>query len=149
MPNPPSVSPSQQLKPRIDTPLGSSVGPSAGPGQALQRVEYSNGHVVWSVVDGLRAGADEDWDLDETFDDSQSYVERDPRRGSEVSGVSSARGDDDPVQLHFKEHKRMSSKESNASYTSRRRVLPPSGMNVRPETKVRNALNTLYVLEPC
>ncbi len=132
MPNPPSVSPPHQFNPKIDVPLG----PNAGHGQAIQRLEYSNGHVVWSVVDGLRAGVDEDWDIEDTFDDTQSYVERDPRRGSDISGVSSARGDDDPVQLHFKEHKRMSSKESNSSYASRRRVLPPSGMDVRPETKV-------------
>jgi len=129
--NPPSVSP-PPLKPKMDAPLGSN----AGHGPAVQRVEYSNGQVVWSVVDGLRAGADDDWDIEDTFDDSLSYVEKDPRRGSEVSAVSSARGDDDPVQLHFKEHKRNPSKESNSSYASRRRVLPPSGMDARPETKV-------------
>ncbi|KAF8334281.1 uncharacterized protein EI90DRAFT_3121608 [Cantharellus anzutake] len=122
---------SHQLKPKMDP-----LEPAAGPGQALQLVEYSNGQVVWSVVDGLRAGADDDWDLEDTFDDTQSFTERDPRHRSQISSVRS--GDfNDPVQLFFKEHKRMPSKESNSSYISRRRVLPPSRTaDPRPETKV-------------
>ncbi|KAF9518184.1 hypothetical protein BS47DRAFT_1278003, partial [Hydnum rufescens UP504] len=113
---------------------------ASGSGPALQLVEYSNGQLVWSVVDGLRASAEDDWDIDE-LDDSVSYSERDPRRGSGMSemslrGGTPSRGNaSDDVQLLFKEHRRMASKDSDSSYVSRRKVLPPSRL-VRPETKV-------------
>jgi len=112
--------------------------PANGP--ALQLIEYSNGQVVWSVVDGLRAGVEDEWDIDDLADDS--FSERDPRRTSGMSEVSSTRGmpsrgnGSDDMQLLFKEHKRIASKDSDSSYVSRRKVLPPSRLVSRPETKV-------------
>jgi hypothetical protein len=98
---------------------------------------YANGQVVWSVVDGLRASADDDnWDINDYLEDSASQG---PRRASGVSGTSTAPSEstkrDDAVQLLFREHRRVASKDSNGSYVSRRRVLPPSRPD-RPETKV-------------
>jgi len=99
---------------------------------------YANGHVVWSIVDGLRAGADNDnWDINDYLDDSASL---NPRRASGMSGTSTAPSEyvkkDDAMQLLFREHRRITSKDSNGSYVSRRRVLPPSKPD-RPETRVR------------
>lgn len=98
---------------------------------------YANGQVVWSVVDGLRAGADDDnWDINDYLQDSASLG---PRRASAMSSTSAAPSEsakrDDAVQLLFREHRRVASKDSNGSYVSRRRVLPPSRTD-RPETKV-------------
>ena len=96
--------------------------------------------MVWSVVDGLRASADDDsWDINDYLEDSASL---DPRRASGVSNTSTAPSEfarkDDTMQLLFREHRRMASKDSNGSYVSKRRVLPPSRSD-RPETKVRLA----------
>jgi hypothetical protein len=132
------TSPQPPPSPGIDS--FRSNAPTPAPGTAVQLIEYANGQVVWSVVDGLRAaGEAEDWDINDYLDDSTS-VNFDPRRASAQSGHSSVpnsgngRGEE-AMQLLFREHRRMASKESNASsYVSRHRVLPPSQ---RPETKVR------------
>jgi len=93
-------------------------------------------------VDGLRAAAEDEWDIDDLADDTLSYSERDPRRGSGLSEVSMRGGNpsrgngSDDMQLMFKEHRRVASKDSDSSYVSRRKVLPPSRPAPRPETKV-------------
>lgn len=89
---------------------------------------------MWSVVDGLRAEAEiDDWDLNDYLDDNVSF---DARRASGTSNTSGAPSES-AMQLRFREHRRMASKDSDASYVSRRRVLPPSRPE-RPETKVRS-----------
>ena len=93
-------------------------------GPALEVLHLSNGQVIWSVLDSLRAAADED---------SESLFRR---------SMASSRGNDvsEDMEVRFKEHKRWDSKGSNysqGSHLSRRRQLVPSGP--RPETKVRFA----------
>lgn len=93
-------------------------------GPALEVLHLSNGQVIWSVLDSLRAAADED---------SESLFRR---------SMASSRGNDisDDMEVRFKEHKRWDSKGSNysqGSHLSRRRQPGPSPSGPRPETKVR------------
>lgn len=89
----------------------------------IELLELSNGQVIWSVVDGLRAGfADEN---DE--DDRSSFT-------SEFSTAPPSR--DETVQLFVRGHQRnQSSKGSVASIPARKRLAPLLGIP-RPETKV-------------
>lgn len=73
-----------------------------------------------SIVDGLRAGADNDnWDINDYLDDSASL---NPRRASGLSGASAAPSEyvkkDDAMQLLFHEHRCITSKDSEGSYMS-------------------------------
>lgn len=115
---------------------------AAGP--ALQLVEYSNGQVVWSVVDSLRsagAGADSEYDYDGVGDDSSLFDRnRASTMSTETDGANRGDSRDDAVQLLFREHRRISSKGSGTSFVSRRKVLPPSKSDFRPETKVNGDL---------
>jgi hypothetical protein len=93
-----------------------------GQGPALEVLHLSNGQVIWSVLDSLRAAAEED---------TESLFRR---------SMASSRGNDvnEDMEVRFKEHKRWDSKGSNysqGSHLSRRRQGVPSGP--RPETKVR------------
>ncbi|KIP07966.1 hypothetical protein PHLGIDRAFT_35191 [Phlebiopsis gigantea 11061_1 CR5-6] len=85
-------------------------------GQALEVIELANGETIWSIVNGLR-----DDDTDSFFDNRQSFA-------SEYSGEG--------VKVSFKEHGRKSSKSSNASFLSRKKVQQPISASQRPETKV-------------
>ncbi|KZT56430.1 hypothetical protein CALCODRAFT_555942 [Calocera cornea HHB12733] len=86
-------------------------------------LELSNGQVIWSVVDGLRAGISDENDED----DRSSF-------GSDFSAVPPSR--DEAVQLFVRGHKRNeSSRGSSISIPSRRRPAPFSAQP-RPETKV-------------
>ncbi|KAG9019598.1 hypothetical protein FRB90_000062 [Tulasnella sp. 427] len=102
--------------------------PMAGPGQAIEVVEMSNGEVVWNIVDAMRG----DLGIE---DDIASFYQN---RLSTTSEYSSPRLSEDStrdnMQVFFKEHKRGGSKGSATSATSRRLLFPPSGN--RPETKV-------------
>ena len=96
--------------------------PAEGHGSALEVLQLSNGQVVWSVLDSLRA---------EDEDDYQSLFRR---------SMASSRGNDvsDDLEVRFKEHKRWPSKGSNysqGSLASRRRPAVSSS-DPRPETKV-------------
>jgi len=94
-----------------------------GQGPALEVLQLSNGQVIWSVLDSLRA---------EDEDDSESLFRR---------SMASSRGNDaDDLEVRFKEHRRWSSKGSNysqASQAASRRRQVPGTSGPRPETKVR------------
>ncbi|KAG8954039.1 hypothetical protein FRC04_001023 [Tulasnella sp. 424] len=102
--------------------------PIAGPGQAIEVVEMSNGEVVWNVVDAMRG------DLGIEDDIASLYQ----NRLSTTSEYSMRMSEDNPnrdnMQVFFKEHKRGGSKGSGGSSASRRLLFPPNGQ--RPETKV-------------
>lgn len=88
-------------------------------GPALEVLQLSNGQVIWSVIDSLRAMEDEE--------DSQSLFRR---------SMSSSRGHDgEEVEIRVKEHRRWESKGSNVSQgnASTRRRQPAAA---RPETQV-------------
>ncbi|EIN07813.1 hypothetical protein PUNSTDRAFT_45295 [Punctularia strigosozonata HHB-11173 SS5] len=98
--------------------LDSDPSDNQGNRPALEVIELANGETIWSIVNGLR-----DDDGDEGFyGDRLSFA-------SEYSLHDSSEG----VQLFFKEHARTGSKDSNASYLSRKSKKGPAN---RPETKV-------------
>ncbi|KAI0253857.1 hypothetical protein BJV78DRAFT_134414 [Lactifluus subvellereus] len=86
------------------------------PGAAVEVLELANGETIWSIVNGLRD------------DDEESFY---GNRASFVSEYSLR--DNEGVQVFFKEHGRTGSKDSQASFLSRRKT--PQGPK-RPETKV-------------
>ena len=109
-----------------------SVPPSPGfpmtePGQALEVVELSNGEVIWNIVDAMRSdfGIDDDAASISHMSTTSEYS----RRESEDAPRSK-----DNLQIFFKEHRRVDSKASISSTTSRHKVLAANAN--RPETKV-------------
>ncbi|KAH9063722.1 hypothetical protein EDB83DRAFT_2519878 [Lactarius deliciosus] len=86
------------------------------PGAAVEVLELANGETIWSIVNGLRD------------DDEESFY---GNRASFVSEYSLR--DNEGVQVFFKEHGRKGSKDSQASFVSRKK--PAQGPK-RPETKV-------------
>lgn len=86
------------------------------PGAAVEVLELANGETIWSIVNGLRD------------DDEESFY---GNRASFVSEYSLR--DNEGVQVFFKEHGRKGSKDSQASFLSRKK--PTQGAK-RPETKV-------------
>lgn len=105
-----------------------------GHGPALEVLELSNGQIVWSVLNSLRA---ED-------EDDHSFFRR---------SMASSRGHDgnEDMEIRVKEHKRWDSKGSNISQGpynnnnnhSRRRA--PAATAPRPETKVRKAISCTFL----
>jgi len=87
------------------------------PGTAVEVLELANGETIWSIVNGLRD------------DDEESIY---GNRASFVSEYSLR--DNDGVQVFFKEHGRTGSKDSQASFLSRKKTTPQGPK--RPETKV-------------
>ncbi|KAI0259943.1 hypothetical protein BC834DRAFT_590323 [Gloeopeniophorella convolvens] len=85
------------------------------PGAAVEVLELANGETIWSIVNGLRD------------DDEESFY------GNRASFVSEYSLRDEGVQVFFKEHNRTGSKDSQASFLSRRKTLQNPK---RPETKV-------------
>ena len=61
-------------------------------------------------------------------DDTESFYDNRQSFASEYSSEG--------VKVSFKEHGRKSSKSSNASFLSRKKVQQPSSASQRPETKV-------------
>ena len=101
-----------------------------GQGPAVEVLHLSNGQVIWTVLDSLRAAEEED---------SESLFRR---------SMASSRGNDvgDDLEVRFKEHRRWGSRGSNlsqGSHLSRRRQQPGTS-GPRPETKVR--IRSLLVL---
>ncbi|KAI0071815.1 hypothetical protein K474DRAFT_1686903 [Panus rudis PR-1116 ss-1] len=103
----------------------SSVNPDAGPappatqlqnGQGLEIIELANGETIWSIVNGLR-----DNDAESFYGDRASFTSEYSLR------------DNDGVQVFFKEHGRKSSKGSNISFMSKKKL---SRQGPRPETQV-------------
>ncbi|KAG9124148.1 hypothetical protein FRC07_012654 [Ceratobasidium sp. 392] len=93
---------------------------SAPTGSAVEVLELSDGQIIWSVVDGLRAAGDDD-----DADDASPF----PYRMSRNSEYSMQ----DTHELRFKEHHRTASKGSTLSSTSK----PPKTLQSdRPETRV-------------
>ncbi|TFY79300.1 hypothetical protein EWM64_g4710 [Hericium alpestre] len=88
------------------------------PGSAVEVLELANGETIWSIVNGLRD------------DDTESYYGNRASFRSEYSFR-----DNDGVQVFFKDHGRKTSKDSNASYLSRRKTYQSQAPK-RPETKV-------------
>ncbi|KAH9038984.1 hypothetical protein EDB85DRAFT_2141550 [Lactarius pseudohatsudake] len=86
------------------------------PGAAVEVLELANGETIWSIVNGLRD------------DDEESFY---GNRASFVSEYSLR--DNEGVQVFFKEHGRKGSKDSQASFVSRKK---PAQGSKRPETKV-------------
>ncbi|KAF8610822.1 hypothetical protein BDV93DRAFT_601779 [Ceratobasidium sp. AG-I] len=89
-------------------------------GSAVEVLEMSDGQLIWSVVDGLRA-AGEDYDEE----DNLSF----PNRMSRTSEYSMP----NTHELRFREHQRTASKSSTISASSK--PSKPSPAN-RPETRV-------------
>jgi len=87
------------------------------PGAAVEVLELANGETIWSIVNGLRD------------DDDESVY---GNRASFVSEYSVR--DNEGVQVFFKEHGRKGSKDSQASFLSRKK--PTTQGSKRPETKV-------------
>ena len=108
--------------------------PESGP--AIEVIELANGETIWCVachVDVLKA------DAHNVFrsivnglrgDDNESFY---GDRASFASEYSLRDGQNDGVQLHFKEHARSGSKGSMNSFMSSKK----QGTVNRPETKVR------------
>ncbi|KAF8579495.1 hypothetical protein K439DRAFT_385263 [Ramaria rubella] len=102
---------------------GSTLTPEEqGQGPALQVLHMSNGQLIWSVIDSLRAADEED---------SESLFRR---------SLSSSRGGDanEDMELRFKEHRRWGSKGSNYSQGSQNnsRRQTPATNGGRPDTRL-------------
>ncbi|KAG8778784.1 hypothetical protein FRC12_024822 [Ceratobasidium sp. 428] len=95
-------------------------GDPAPTGSAVEVLELSDGQIIWSVVDGLRAAGQDD---DE--DDTSPFPYR-MSRNSEYSMQETH-------ELRFKEHHRTASKGSTLSAASKASKGPQSN---RPETRV-------------
>ncbi|KAG9104934.1 hypothetical protein FRC06_005001 [Ceratobasidium sp. 370] len=94
---------------------------SAPTGSAVEVLELSDGQIIWSVVDGLRAAGDDD-----EADDTPSPFPFRMSRNSEYSMRETH-------EVRFKEHQRTASKGSTLSSTSK----PSNGPQPnRPETRV-------------
>ncbi|KAG8683366.1 hypothetical protein FRC08_014324 [Ceratobasidium sp. 394] len=89
-------------------------------GSAVEVLELSDGQIIWSVVDGLRAAGDDD-----EADDTSPFPYR-ISRNSEYSMQEAH-------EVRFKEHQRTLSKGSTLSTSSK----PPKALQSnRPETRV-------------
>ncbi|KAF5324499.1 hypothetical protein D9611_004284 [Ephemerocybe angulata] len=87
------------------------------PGTGVEVIQLANGDIIWNVVNGLRDD-----------DDESLYTGRNSI-GSEYSTQESGGN----MQVFVKEHTRASSKGSNSSFVSRKKM---NGGKSRPETKV-------------
>lgn len=114
------VKPAISVTGDVQLPDTSSSNPNAlhnlEPGAAVEVLELANGETIWSIVNGLRD------------DDEESFY---GNRASFVSEYSLR--DNEGVQVFFKEHGRKGSKDSQASFLSRKKTTQSSK---RPETKV-------------
>jgi hypothetical protein len=86
----------------------------------IERIEYANGQVVWSIVEGLRSGGD---DLDSGMDSESLFR----NRASVASDYSAMRDSpNEALRLLFNAHRRTASGGSGPSFVSQRKVLPSS-----------------------
>ncbi|KAG8748003.1 hypothetical protein FRC10_009755 [Ceratobasidium sp. 414] len=105
----------------LGQPDSEAVQSDAAPtGSAVEVLELSDGQIIWSVVDGLRAAGEDD-----EADDVSPFPYRISRNSEYLA--------QETHELRFKEHQRTASKGSTLSSTSK----PSKGLQSnRPETRV-------------
>jgi len=125
-----TITPHSNAEGSSAVPIGTASSPEEIPhGPAVEVLQLSNGEVIWSVLDSLRAV--------EGDDDSQSLFRR---------SMTSSRGHDgEEVEVRVKEHQRWDSNVSQGSLKSNPRWRQPANSTAaRPETKVSSTWHSLF-----